>query len=530
MFLISALIGTITSGDSSNASSSFFLLGALYSLIFSIPSDSLVSKSSSLNSWIISSEISSMSSLISSSRLNTITSSSSSSSSKLYTGAPLISSSISSSIFSSTFSSKISLLSSLMFSLISTSRFSSVVYSISSSLIILSFSSKVLVFSLIWSGILISSNSIESSLRVSFSIDFCSFLIGFLSCDSSDCLLICSFWAFWGSSTVLESLFCLLFTNSSPIFLNLFIRDFATVLPLFLFLFEVLLALLEPAEFSFTLNSPSWIPFLFEELSLDLVLLSLDFPSNLEETSSLDELNLGLLWGFELGFFSFSWSMRVLDLILLFLSFLIFSLGISVFSSFSLLLFLWISLSTSLWISLSIFLFISLLIFLFLGTLGFLSSILIFSIDGISISSSSSIRSGISLMEVLSSLEEFLVNSSSNPSKYLLIKSSFSLSFSAFSLISSLIDWIFAKSLSEILFTISISSSSLFSMKSSFSSSLSSFPRITVVTGLIFIDSTSLIFFFKSLTLVLTIVDSIFSNSLALAKSLFLYQSVDQIW
>ena len=373
---------------------------------------------------------------------------------------------------------------------------------------------------------MVSSNSIDSSLRVSFSIDFCSSLIGFLSCDSSDCLLICFFWAFLDSSTLLESLFCLLFTNSSPIFLNLFIRDFATVLPLFLFLFEVFLALLEPVKFSFTLNSPSWIPFLFEELSLDLVLLSLDFPSNLEETSSLDELNLGLLWGFELGFFSFSWSMWVLDCLFWdFSSFLIFLLiGISVFSSFSLLLFLWISLS----------------IFLFLGTLGFLSSILIFSIDGISISSSSSIRSGISSMEVLSSLEEFLVNSSSNPSKYLLIKSSFSLFFSTFSLISSLIDWIFAKSLSatvsiissstfsEILSGISISFSSLFSIKSS--SSSSSFPRTTVVTGLIFIDSTSLIFFFKSLTLVLTIVDSIFSNSLALAKSLFLYQSVDQIW
>ena len=287
--------------------------------------------------------------------------------------------------------------------------------------------------------------------------------------------------------------------------------------------------------------------FLFEELSLALVFFSSDFASNLEETSSLDELNLGLLWGFELGFLAFSWFLWVLDLFLFFSSFLILSLGISVFFSFPLFKFWFVFL----FIFLFVF-FIFFLISLFLGTLGFLSSIFIFSIDGISISSStsSSIRSGISSMEDLSPLEEFLVNSSSNPSKYLLIKSSFSLSFSAFSLISSLMDWILAKSLSatlstifsEILSTLSssisssissgifISYSSLFSMKSSLSSSSSSFPRMTVVTGLIFIDSTSLIFFFKSLTLVLTIVDSIFSNSLALAKSLFLYQSVDQIW
>ena len=491
--------------------------------MFSIPSDSLVSKSSSFNSWIISSVMSSksstlsssISSLISSSRLNTITSSSSSSS-KLYTGAPLISSEIS--------SSKSSLLSFLMFSLISTSRFPSVVYSISSSLIILSFSSNSFTLSSIWSWMLFVSKSSISSLSGSFSIDFLSFFlfssfwgIDFSACDSLD-FLICSFlgfWAFWGSFTLWEPLFCLLFTNSSPIFLNLFIRDFATVFPLFLFLFEVFLALLEPFTFSLTLNSPSRMSFLFEELSLTLVFFSFEFASNLDETSSLDELNLGLLWGFELVFFTFSWFLWVLDLFLFFSSFLIFSLGISVFLSFSLFKF-----------SL-----IFLLIPLFLGTLGFLSSILIFSIDWKSISSSSSsIRSGISSIEVFSSLEEFLVNSSSNPSKYLLIKSSFSLSFSAFSLISSLMDLIFAKSLSAILSTIPISSSPLSSMKSSLSSSSSSFPRMTVVTGLIFIDSTSLIFFFKSLTLVLTIVDSIFSNNLALAKSLFLYQSVDQIW
>ena len=242
-----------------------------------------------------------------------------------------------------------------------------------------------------------------------------------------------------------EPLFCLLFTNSSPIFLNLFIRDFATVFPLSLFLFEVFLALLEPFTFSFTLNSPTRMSFLFEELTLTSGFFSFEFASNLDETSSLDELNLGLLWGFELVFFTFSWFLWVFDLFFFFSSFLIFSLGISVFFSFSLF----------------IFLLIILFLFSLIGTLGFLSSIFIFSIAGISISSSSSsIRSGISSIEVLSSLEEFLVNSSSSPSKYLLIKSSFSLSFSAFSLISSLIDWIFAKSLSTILSTISISSSS----------------------------------------------------------------------
>ena len=143
---------------------------------------------------------------------------------------------------------------------------------------------------------------------------------------------------------------------------------------------------------------------------------------------------------------------------------------------------------------------------------------------------------------------EFLFNSSSNPSKYLLIKSSFCLSLGDFSifissdssssaLISSFILWILAKSLSTMFISDSLSlsssrvlSKSLSSVSSSLSLSSLSFPGINVVIGLIFIDSTSSIFFFKSFTLVSIMVDSMVSNNLALAKSLFLYQSVDQIW
>ena len=161
-------------------------------------------------------------------------------------------------------------------------------------------------------------------------------------------------------------------------------------------------------------------------------------------------------------------------------------------------------------------------------------------------SSSISLSNSSSMENSISCLDEFLFNSSSNPAKYLLIKASFCFSSGDFSTMTSssssesslsncsFILWILAKSLSTILISVGSTSNS-FSSNESLSSPLSSsssssFPIMTVVTGLIFIDSTSLIFFFNSFTLVLIMVDSIFSNSLALAKSLFLYQSVDQIW